>query len=115
LHAADAVGFTESVDGDRLEWRDDDGAVRFTLAHRAADSDRPASSLNLLLDVPRSPASETAFADMARVARQLAQTLDAGVVDDNGQPLVESSDDAVDAHLRKLYAQLAHTGLPAGS
>lgn len=115
LDSSAAAGFTESADGERLEWRDANGAVRFTLAHRAPDTGRPATALNLLLDVPRSPASDTAFADMARVARQLAEMLDAGVVDDNDQPLAEGSETAVDAQLRKLYADLARSGLPAGS
>lgn len=115
LDSAAAAGFTESADGERLEWRDANGAVRFTLAHLVPDTGRPATALNLLLDVPRSPASETAFADMAQVARQLSESLDANVVDDNDQPLAAGSEAAVDAQLRRLYTDLARSGLPAGS
>lgn len=117
LSLARDAGFTEGNDPDRLEWRDEDGAVRFTLVHPATEArgGAVAGRLNLILDVPRSPPSETAFADMARTARELADVLEAGVVDDNGLPLAEGSEDAVDTHLRRLYGQLAEHGLRAGS
>ncbi len=115
-HAHDA-GFVEGTDPDRLEWRDDDGATRFVLIHPASEArgGAVAGRVSLLLDVPRSATSDTAFADMAQVARRLADVLEAGVVDDNGQPLASGSEEAVDAHLRRLYGQLAENGLRAGS
>lgn len=118
LSAARKVGFTENAEGNRLEWLDDEGAVRFTLVHPAAEANSSGAvvgRLNLLLDVPRSPASNSGFADMADVARQLATILDAGVVDDNGLPLAQGSEGAVDTQLARLYVQLAQSGLPAGS
>lgn len=115
-HAYDA-GFVEGNDPDRLEWRDDDGSLRFVLMHPASESGGGALAgrVSLLLDVPRHAANDTAFADMAQAARRLAEVLEAGVVDDNGQPLAEGSEGAVDVHLRRLYAQLADNGLRAGS
>ena len=118
LSAARKAGFTENAEGDRLEWLDENGAVRFTLVHPAAEANASGAvvgRLSLLLDVPRSPASSTGFADMAQVARELATTLDAGVVDDNGLPLAQGSEGAVDTQLARLYVQLAQSGLPAGS
>jgi hypothetical protein len=118
LAAARKAGFTENAEGNRLEWLDDDGAVRFTLVHPAAEANASGAvvgRLSLLLDVPRSPASNSGFADMAQVARQLATTLDAGVVDDNGLPLAQGSEGTVDTQLARLYVQLAQSGLPAGS
>lgn len=115
-HAHDA-GFVEGSDPDRLEWRDADGAVRFVLIHPASEArgGAVAGRVSLLLDVPRNAASDTAFADMAQAARRLAVVLEAGVVDDNGQPLADGSEGAVDTHLRRLYSQLAENGLRAGS
>lgn len=118
LSAARKAGFVENAAAETLEWLDDNAAVRFTLTHPAAagnGSGAAVGRLSLVLDVPRSPASATAFADMAAVARQLATVLDAGVVDDNGLPLVDGSESMVDAQLGRMYAQLAETGLPAGS
>jgi len=117
LAQAHDAGFVEGTDPDRLEWRDDQGAVRFVLVHPASEArgGAVAGRVSLLLDVPRHAASDTAFADMAHVARQLADVLEAGVVDDNGQPLADGSEGAVDAHLRRLYGQLAENGLKAGS
>jgi len=118
LSAARRVGFAESGDGQRLEWLDEQGAVRFSLTHPGAEANGNGAAvgrLSLLLDVPRSPASQTGFADMAHAARELATLLDAGVVDDNGLPLAAGSENAVDAQLQRLYAQLAESGLPAGS
>ncbi|GAA5234729.1 hypothetical protein FOZ76_21050 [Verticiella sediminum] len=117
LSVARDAGFVESREPDHLEFRDEDGAVRFTLSHPAPANGASGtlSRLTLLLDVPRSPASDTAFADMARTARQLAEVLDANVVDDNGLPLAEGGEGAVDAHLRRLYGELAANGLRAGS
>ena len=118
LSAARKVGFTENAEGNRLEWLDDEGAVRFTLVHPAAEANASGAvvgRLSMLLDVPRSPASNSGFADMADVARQLAGILDAGVVDDNGLPLAQGSEGAVDTQLARLYVQLAQSGLPAGS
>jgi len=118
LSAARKAGFPENAEGDGLEWLDENGAVRFTLVHPAAEANASGAvvgRLSMLLDVPRSPASNTGFADMAQVARQLANTLDAGVVDDNGLPLAQGSEGAVDTQLARLYVQLAQSGLPAGS
>lgn len=111
------VGFVQGSEPDRLEFRDEDGAVRFTLSYpdNTATGTQTVARLTLLLDVPRSPASDSAFADMAHAARQLAEVLDAHVVDDNGLPLAEGGEDVVDTHLRRLYAELAASGLRAGS
>lgn len=119
LTAAREAGFSSILDG-RLPWMDQDGAVRFTLGRSdgvSLGSAGPATigQLSLILDVPRAPASEHAFAQMAQVARGLATRLEATVVDDNGRQLADGAETAIDKQLHALYERLAHSGLQAGS
>lgn len=119
LSAAREAGFSSIQDG-RLPWLDEAGVVRFTLGRTdgvSLGSVGPATigQLSLILDVPRSPADEHAFARMAEVARGLAQRLEAGLVDDNGRPLADGAEVAIDKQLSALYARLDGAGLAAGS
>lgn len=119
LSAAREAGFSSIQDG-RLPWVDHDGVVRFTLGRTDAvslGSVGPATigQLNLLLDVPRAPADEHGFARMAQTARGLAARLEADVVDDNGRPLADGAENAIDGQLQALYAKLDASGLAAGS
>lgn len=113
------LGFSDQGAEHRLEWLDRSGAVCFSLMVEPRDNRRQpdtTTQLTLLLDVPRSSAGmQTPFADMAAVARELAQNLDADVVDDNGEPLQEGSEPAVDKQLRELYHSLHQHNLTAGS
>lgn len=115
--AARSVGFSDEPGRGELYWLDENNAVRFSLLYpQAGQRGSPqANTINLLLDVPRSPAIPTAFADMAEIGRMLARKLDADLVDDNGLPLAEGSEAAVDAQLRQLYVELDKAGLAAGS
>ena len=119
LSAAREGGFSSIQDG-RLPWVDHDGLVRFTLGRTDAvslGSVGPATigQLNLILDVPRAPADEQGFARMAETARGLATRLDADVVDDNGRPLADGAETAIDAQLQTLYTKLDGAGFAAGS
>lgn len=119
LTAAREAGFSPIHDG-RLPWADEDGRIRFTLGRTdgvSLGSVGPATigQLSLILDVPRSPADEQAFARMASVARGLAKRLEADVVDDNGRPLAEGAELAIDKQLQTLYTRLDDAGLAAGS
>src|SRR5690606_15933482 len=117
LAVARSVGISDHPGDGRLDWLDDNNAVRFSLLYTHAGQRNHAQSgnISLLLDVPRSPAADTAFADMADVARMLARKLDAELVDDNGLPLAAGSEAAVDAQLRSLYGELDRAGLAPGS
>lgn len=110
------LGFVE--DGARLAWLADDGAVRFTLLRAdgaALESNMAASDrLNLLLDVPCSPADPRAFSRMVEVGRELAGKLNAELVDDHGKPLVEGAEKVIDERLQVLFQQLEQAGLTAG-
>ena len=112
------LGFSDQGQDHRLEWLDRSGAVCFSLMVEPGGVSRQPETttrLTLLLDVPRSVPSDSSFAEMADVARQLAAPLDAEVVDDNGQPLQEGSEAAVDKQLRELYHRLDQHSLAAGS
>ncbi|WP_420225664.1 cell division protein ZipA C-terminal FtsZ-binding domain-containing protein [Pigmentiphaga litoralis] len=119
LTAAREAGFSGIQDG-RLPWVDHDGIIRFTLGRTdgvSLGSAGPATigQLNLLLDVPRAPADEHGFARMAQTARTLAGRLEADVVDDNGRPLADGAEQAIDKQLQALYVRLDDAGLTAGS
>ncbi|MCI2807090.1 cell division protein ZipA C-terminal FtsZ-binding domain-containing protein [Eoetvoesiella caeni] len=103
--------------GRQLAWMSESGVPRFTILFdglpiedvQSAGVDR----LDLLLDLPNSPADEQAFSRMASVGRDLAGRLDAELVDDQGRPLSDGADHAIDAQLFELYAALAGHGFPA--
>jgi hypothetical protein len=116
VSAALALGFTD--DGSRLAWLADDGAARFTLT-RADGAPleagmTPTDRLNLLLDVPCSPADARAFGRMVDAGRELAGRLQASLVDDHGKPLAPGAESLIDERLQVLFQQLEQAGLPAG-
>jgi hypothetical protein len=119
LTAAHQVGFAPLYDG-KLPWLDKQQRVRFTLTRGDNLSFESVAStsigqLNLLLDVPRSPADPTAFGQLAAVARRLAAVLNADVVDDGGRPLADNAVLAIDRQLLERVARLEQAGLEAGS
>jgi FtsZ-interacting cell division protein ZipA len=107
------------TDGRRLAWLADSGVPRFTLVRPdGAAFDTGADTiacLYLLLDVPCSPADPHAFSHMVGVGRNLALSLGAQLVDDQGKPLAEGAETSVDERLRVLFSQLEQVGLTAGS
>lgn len=116
IHSAVGVGFVER--GVELAWIGEQGLSCFTLGRFDGNPFEVGSEtdkLSLLLDVPRSPASETAFARMVEVGAELARRLGASLVDDQGKPLSPGAEVAVDERLQELYGQLEAAGLQAGS
>ena len=69
----------------------------------------------LAFDVPQTEAAEQPFAAWQRSAQALSQSLDAAVVDDNGQPLADAAFTGIGSELDRLYQALAARDLPAGS
>ena len=108
-----------AADGQRLAWLADSGVARFTLARGDGAAFEAGANgldrLNLLLDVPCSPADPRAFGRMVDVARALATQLRADLVDDQGKPLAAGSESIIDERLQVLFGQLEQAGLPAGS
>src|SRR3546814_729442 len=96
--------------GRQLAWLSAAGVPRFVLLYdgvhvqdvQSAGVDR----VDLLLDVPQSPADEQAFSRMASVGRDLAGRLGGTLVDDQGQPVAKSADEAIDKQLCDMYGKL---------
>jgi len=100
----------------------DEGAPPvLTLAYdaQAALADDPAQAVvhgvMLSFDVPQTPAAADPFAVWQTTAHELAASMDAAVVDDNGYPLAPQGFDAIKGELAKLYEKLEARDLAAGS
>ncbi|MCU0967655.1 MAG: cell division protein FtsZ [Rubrivivax sp.] len=75
----------------------------------------PVRECTLSLDVPQTPESAEPFPLWHDAMRQLADDMDAVVVDDRGQPVALQHFAAIGDELRKLYRQLESLDLAAGS
>jgi len=114
--ALEEAGFLRH--GNRLAWMAEQGIPRFTVLFngqlpgevQSAGVDR----IELVLDLPNSPVDDQAFSRMAGVGRHLAATLDAQLLDDQGRPVAEGMDQAIDGQLHERYRQLAESGFVAG-
>jgi hypothetical protein len=107
------VGFLPH--GGQLAWMSDQGLPRFTVlfdGHHLQDVQT--DGVDLLLDLPNSPADEQAFSRMASVGRDLARRLDAELLDDQGRPVSGGADQAIDGQLLDMYTRLAEAGFQAG-
>ena len=71
--------------------------------------------LTLSFDVPQTDRAAEPFAAWQASAQALALGMDAGIVDDNGNPLTEDGFAFIGAELTTLYEALETHGLPAGS
>lgn len=114
---AKEVGFLPY--GRHLAWMSETGLPRFTMLLDGVQAGDVQSAgvdrIDLLLDLPNSPADEQAFSRMASVGRDLAGRLDAVLLDDQGRPVPEGADHALDQQLLDLYKRLEHAGYPAGA
>ncbi len=104
--------------GALLGWPSEHGIPSFTVlldGHVPGQGGQgPVSRLDFVLDLPNSPADAHAFSHMADVARVLAAELDGVVLDDQGQPLHDHADAALDQQLHERYQRLEQAGYPAG-
>lgn len=71
--------------------------------------------VTLNFDVPQSGVSHEPFKRWQELARALAQSMEAFIVDDNGQTLSPEGFEAIGTQLSWLYQALDQRGLPAGS
>jgi len=97
-------------------WVDENDHVRFTLVCHGATWDAHVSvgRLDLILDVPNTPADSQAFSRMAGVGRELAAQVQADVCDDQGRPLSAEAQPLVDEQLAQLYQRLEAAGFVPG-
>lgn len=75
----------------------------------------PVRECTLTLDVPQTPESAEPFPAWHDAARQLADEMDAVLVDDQGTPVTLHAFAAIGAELKTLYRQLESLDLAAGS
>ncbi len=105
--------------GSQLAWMADTGIPRFTVLFDGVHAQEVQSAgvdrIDLLLDLPNSPADEQAFSRMASVGRDLAGRLNAVLLDDQGRPVSDGTDHAIDQKLLELYARLEQAGFVAGT
>ena len=119
---AEAAGF-RLADSGRFDWvQEESGAVLYSLAnHRpepfTAESLRGASTPGVvfLLDVPRVAEPARAFDQMKLAAKRMAQTLDAGLVDDNRRPLDDAALAAIREQVQATAAALRKVNIEPGS
>lgn len=119
---AEAAGCTLDADG-TYRRRDEDGAELFALANLDAGGrfrsetmrDLATRGLAVTLDVPRSPGGPNAFRRFLDFARQIAQTLDGVLVDDNRRPLSDAAFAQIGAQLESVHRAMVERGVTPGS
>ena len=108
-HAASLCGL-QHADGFRWVRRDASGRTLFSLAPSSLLTDR----MMLELDVPVAPAQDEPLRLMFSAATQMASTLRARLVDDNGRPIDAASLAAIEAQLQALIAEMRAAGIEPG-
>lgn len=110
--AASEAGFVQSRG--QWAWMAENGLPRFVLQvdQQAGDLSHRA---DLILDVPNSIPDDQAFSRMVAVGRDLAQRLEAHVLDDQGRTFQDASAPAIDKQISALYDQLDQAGFLAGT
>jgi FtsZ-interacting cell division protein ZipA len=118
---AEAHGFALERDG-RFCRRDETGLELYSLCNTepppfSAEGMKALAtrSLTLLFDVARAPGGIASFDRFVAFARALAESLSAGIADDNRRPLDEAALGKIRAQLQSLYASMEQQGIPAGS
>ncbi len=117
---AEAAGMTLGDDG-AFHALDDNGQTLFTLSNLesalfAVGEMRNINSkaLTLLIDVPLVSDGVAAFSRMLRLARQMADTLQGEVVDDNRRPFSDEDAQLVRDQIRHYQGEMAKAELPSG-
>ena len=117
---AEAHALVLERDG-RFHRRDETGLELYTLcnmesaAFSAEGMEALATKgLTLLFDVARVQGGIVAFDRFVEFTRTMAESLSAGIVDDNQQPLDDTALAKIRAQLRALYASMEEQGIPAG-
>lgn len=114
IGALENAGFDVRPDG-RFAMSDGEGGVLFTLSTNATLGADTTSRLTLLLDVPCVAPGRDGFGRMVDTARGLTQRLDATIVDDFDQPLVDEALDEIKGQVGEFYQEMDAADIPAGS
>ncbi|MCB1887004.1 MAG: cell division protein ZipA C-terminal FtsZ-binding domain-containing protein [Rhodocyclaceae bacterium] len=117
---AESQGWVLQEDGAYLA-ADADGRSLFAMSNLDgapfAPSDMKAMQtrgMTLLLDVPRTGQGLAAFERMLTSARQLAETLNGAVVDDNNAPFGDAEAQVIRGQIKHFQGRMDSRGLPPG-
>jgi ZipA, C-terminal FtsZ-binding domain len=114
IGALEKQGFDVRPDG-RYAMPDGDGGVLFTLSTNVTLGADTTPHLTLLLDVPVVAPERDPFGAMVACARAMVGRLDATIVDDSGQPLMDEALAEINGQVQEFYAEMAAADIPAGS
>jgi FtsZ-interacting cell division protein ZipA len=114
IGALENQGFDVRPDG-RFAMPDGEGGVLFTLSTNVTLGADTTSRLTLLLDVPCVAPGRDGFGKMVECAKSLEQRLDAAMVDDFDQPLLDQTLNEIDGQVREFYQEMEAADIPAGS
>jgi hypothetical protein len=112
--ALEKQGFDVRPDG-RFAMPDGDGGVLFTLSTNVTLGADTTAHLTLLLDVPVVAPARDGFASMVACARAMVGRLDATIVDDSNQPLMDAALAEINGQVLAFYDEMAAADIPAGS
>ncbi|WP_306397779.1 cell division protein ZipA C-terminal FtsZ-binding domain-containing protein [Telluria beijingensis] len=116
IGALENAGFDVRPDGRfAMPDKEGNGALLFTLSTNVTLGADTTSRLTLLLDVPCVAPERDGFGRMVDTARGLTQRLDATIVDDGDQPLVDAALDEIKGQVLEFYQEMDAADIPAGS
>jgi hypothetical protein len=114
IGALENQGFDVRPDG-RFAMPDGEGGVLFTLSTNVTLGADTTSKLTLLLDVPCVAPAREGFGQMVGCAKALVQRLDATIVDDYDQPLLDPALAEINGQVQEFYQEMEASDIPAGS
>ena len=118
IGALENQGFDVRPDG-RFAMLDKEGDVPgltlFTLSTNVTLGADTTSRLTLLLDVPCVAPNRDGFGKMVACAKSLEGRLDAAIVDDFDQPLLDAALNEIDGQVREFYQEMEAADIAAGS
>jgi hypothetical protein len=114
IGALEKQGFDVRPDG-RYIMPDGDGGQLFTLSTNVTLGADTTSRLTLLLDVPCVAPQRDGFGQMVLCAKALVGRLDAIIVDDSDQPLMDEALGEINRQVLDFYLEMEAADIPAGS
>ncbi|WP_409266972.1 cell division protein ZipA C-terminal FtsZ-binding domain-containing protein [Massilia sp. BHUDP2] len=114
IQALEKQGFDVRPDG-KFSMPDGQGGVLFTLSTNVTLGADTTNRLTLLLDVPCVAPSRDGFGAMVKCAKELTQRLDATIVDDFEQPLLDPALEEIKGQVAEFYEEMDASDIPAGS
>ncbi|MBC7456343.1 MAG: cell division protein [Massilia sp.] len=114
IGALEKQGFDVRPDG-RYIMPDGDGGQLFTLSTNVTLGADTTSRLTLLLDVPCVAPQREGFGQMVACAKALVGRLDAIIVDDSDQPLMDEALGEINNQVLEFYQEMEAADIPAGS